>query len=137
VVPIAPGVTPASPAAPAIATDAGAKKQFAGSSFRIGGGSFGTYDIEASKTAIMARAGAINACYAATEFDAPDHQFTNWTFQVDPAGNVKSVGRTTSFDPHPKFDACIIPVLRTVKWPASASGGSPSVSFTSRTADNP
>lgn len=85
----------------------------------------------------MARGGAIGACYAATEFDAPDHQFTNWTFQVDPAGNVKSVGRTTSFEPHAKLDVCMISALRSVKWPATPAGGSPQVSFTSRTRDNP
>ena len=128
----------------AILTDAGGaggvpapKKQFAGSSFRVGGGTFGEFDIDASRAAINAKGGAINVCYAATEFDAPDHQFTNWTFQVDPAGNVKSVGRTTSSDPHPKFDACMIGALRQVKWPVSKAGGSPQVSFTSRTRDNP
>jgi eukaryotic-like serine/threonine-protein kinase len=141
----APAGAAAAPGAPvaavAIASDAGGaaapRKQFAGSSFRVGGGTFGDFDIDASRTAINARSGAITACYAATEFDAPDHQFTNWTFQVDPAGNVKSVGRTTSFELHPKFDACMIGALRQVKWPASKAGGSPQVSFTSRTRDNP
>jgi len=81
--------------------------------------------------------GGWGSVYAATELDAPDHQLTNWTFQVDPAGNVKSVGRTTSSDPHPKFDACMICALRQVTWPVSKAGGSPQVSFTSRTRDNP
>lgn len=57
--------------------------------------------------------------------------------QIDPAGNVKSVGRTTSFEPHPKFDACMVGALRQVKWPASKTGGSPHVNFTARTRDNP
>ena len=143
----APAVTPAAgapviPGAPAIVADAsapagGARKQFAGTSFRIGGGSFDSFDIDASKAAIMAKGGPIGACYAATEFDPPDHQFTDWTFQVDPAGNVKSVGRTTSFEPHAKFDACMVGALRQVKWPASKAGGSPHVNFTARTRDNP
>ena len=125
----------------AIVTDAGSgtavpKKQFAGSSFSLSGGTFGDFDIDAGKAAINAKAGAINACYAATEFDAPDHQFTNWTFQVDPAGNVKSVGRTTNFELHPKFDACMIGALRQVKWPASKAGGSPQIGFSSRTRNN-
>ena len=139
------GVAPAAGGAVApvaIVADAGGgaaapKKQFAGSSFRIGGGSFGDFDIDASKAAVNAKAGAINGCYASTEFDAPDHQFTNWTFQVDPAGNVKSVGRTTNFELHPKFDACMVGALRQVKWPATKAGGSPQVSFNSRTRDNP
>ena len=133
---------PGAPGPAAIVADAGApaggaKKQFAGTNFRIGGGAFDVFDIDASKAAIMAKGGAIGGCYAATEFDPPDHQFTDWTFQVDPAGNVKSVGRTTSFDPHPKFDACMIGALRQVKWPASKAGGSPHVNFTARTRDNP
>jgi serine/threonine protein kinase len=137
----APGA-PATPVAPAIVADAsapagGAKKQFAGTNFRIGGGTFESFDIDASKAAIMAKGGAIGACYAATEFDPPDHQFTDWTFQVDAGGNVKSVGRTTSFEPHPKFDACMVGALRQVKWPASKAGGSPHVNFTARTRDNP
>ncbi len=80
---------------------------------------------------------AVGACYAATEFDPPDHQFTDWIFQVDSAGNVKSVGRASSFEPHAKFDACMVGALRQVKWPASKAGGSPRVSFTARTRDNP
>jgi hypothetical protein len=140
-VPASPGIAPAPPggggAAPGIASDAGAKTQFAGSSFSVGGGTFGDYDIEASKAAIMAKGAALRACYAATEFEAPDHQFTNWSFQVDPAGNVKSVGRTTSANPHPRFDACMIGALRQIKWAATPRGGSPSVSFTSRTRANP
>ena len=133
---------PGAAVAPAIVADAsapagGAKKQFAGASFRIGGGTFESFDIDASKSAIMARSGAIGACYAATEFDPPDHQFTDWTFQVDSAGNVKSVGRASSFEPHAKFDACMVGALRQVKWPASKAGGSPRVSFTARTRDNP
>ena len=136
------GGAPGAPGAAAIVADAsapagGAKKQFAGTNFRIGGGSFDVFDIDASKAAIMAKGGAIGGCYAATEFDPPDHQFTDWTFSVDPAGNVKSVGRTTSFEPHPKFDACMIGALRQVKWPASKAGGSPHVNFTARTRDNP
>jgi hypothetical protein len=133
---------PGAPAPAAIVADAGApaggaKKQFAGTNFRIGGGAFDGFDIDASKAAIMAKGGAIGGCYAATELDPPDHQFTDWTFQVDPAGNVKSVGRTTAFDPHPKFDACMVGVLRQVKWAASKAGGAPHVNFTARTRDNP
>jgi hypothetical protein len=130
-------VAPPPAAAPAIVVDAGPRKQFAGSVFRISGGSFGEFDIDAGKAAINRMGGAINACYAATEFDPPDHQFTTWTFQVDPAGNVKSVGRATSADPHPKFDGCIIGALRQVKWPATKAGGSPQISLQSRTRDNP
>ena len=147
---VAPGAAPPAgqAAAPGAATavailiDAGGgaaapRKQFAGSSFRIGGGSFDVFDVELGKAAVMARSVAINSCYAATEFDAPDHQFVIWAFQVDAAGNVKSVSRATSTDPHPKYDGCMSGALRQVKWPASKAGASPSVTFASRTRDNP
>ncbi len=128
----------ASAAGPAAAPPGGAKKQFAGTTnWRIGGGSFDVFEIDPSKAAIMKLSGPITGCYAATEFDPPDHQFTDWTFQVDPAGNVKSVRRTTDFEPHPKFDVCMTGALRQVKWPATKAGGSPHVSFTARTRDNP
>ena len=124
-------------AAPAAVPPGGAKKQFAGTNWRIGGGSFDVFEIEPSKAAIMKVGGGISGCFAATEFDGPDHQFTDWTFQVDPSGNVKSVRRTTDFEPHPKFDACMIGALRQVKWAATKAGGSPHISFTARTRDNP
>lgn len=81
----------------------------------------------------MAKAGVITPCFAATEFEAPDHQITNWGFQVDPAGTVKSAGRLDSSDPHPKFNSCMAAALRQVKWPASKTGGSPNVFFMART----
>jgi serine/threonine-protein kinase len=128
--PVPPGVAP--PPAPALVVDAGPRKAFGGTTVDISGGSFGDFDIAASQAAIMRNAGALNACYAATEFDPPDHQATTWTIQVDPAGNVRSVQRTTSFDPHPKLDACVIGALRQVKWPTTKAGGSPHVSLRSR-----
>jgi hypothetical protein len=54
-----------------------------------------------------------------------------------PAGNVLGVRRTTDFQPHPKFDACMIGALRPVRFAASAAGGSMRVSFSARTRDNP
>jgi len=124
-----------------VIVDAGApapaRKQFAGTKWYIGGGSFEKYDIEKSKAAVMAHAGGISACFIATEFDPPDHQFTNWSFTVDSAGNTLGVRRLTDYQPHAKFDACIIPVLRIVRWEAIPGGGTPWVSLTARTKDNP
>jgi hypothetical protein len=116
-----------------LVVDAGPRKAFAGTTVEISGGSFAPFDIDASKAAIMRHAGAINACYAATEFEPPDHQATTWTFQVDPEGNVRSVQRTSSADPpHPRFDACVIGALRQVKWSTTKAGGSPHVGLRSR-----
>jgi len=139
----------ATPAATATATsssakaaakpDAGApRKQFAGSTnWRISGGSFERFGIPETKAAIMTQSSAIGACYAATEFDPPDHQFTDWTFRIAPTGDVVDVRRTTDFQPHPKFDVCMIAALRRVKLAPTPAGGSIRISFDARTKDNP
>jgi len=129
---------PVAPAAPAAAPDAGARKQFAGSTnWRLSGGTFNQFEIEPAKAAIMKMSGPITACYVATEFDPPDHQFTDWTFQIAPAGNVLSVRRTTDFQPHPKLDACLIAAFRQVRFAATPTGGPMQLSFSARTRDNP
>jgi len=136
----APGPAPAvvDAGTPLVVVDAGAtRKQYAGTRWYIGGGTFNHYEIEPSKAAIMARSGAISACFTMTEFDPPDHQFTNWTFEIAPSGAVTSVRRTTDYQLHPKFDACMIPALRQVRWAATPGGGTTQVSFTARTRDNP
>jgi len=114
-----------------------AKKQMAGSSVKISGGSYEKYEIEKGRAAVERVMPQLNGCYAATEFDPPDHQFTCWSFVIDGAGNVTSVKRSTEFDPHPKLDTCVIAALRSSKWPALAGGGSPQVCLAARTKDNP
>jgi hypothetical protein len=51
--------------------------------------------------------------------------------------HVLSVRRSTNFELHPKFDACMIAALRQVKWSAMLGGGTAQVSFSARTRDNP
>jgi hypothetical protein len=117
--------------------DAGTRRQWAGAIPRYGGGSFEKYDIAKSRAEIERVIPALSACYAATEFDPPDHQFTDWTLTIDPSGNVTNARRTTSHEPHPKLDPCVIRALRTMKWEALPGGGTPRISLTARTRDNP
>jgi hypothetical protein len=122
----------------AVVVDAGGpRKQMAGPNPYISSGTYEKYDIDKSKAAIGVVMPAVKQCYVATEFEPPDHQFTYWTFTMDAAGNVTSVRRTTSADPHPRFDACMIAALRQVKWPAMPGGGTAQVGFSARTRDNP
>jgi serine/threonine-protein kinase len=134
----APGVVDAG-AAPVVVLDAGAgpRKQMAGTNPDIRGGSFGKYDIEKSKAAVRAVMPQIRACYVATEFDPPDHQFTYWTLTVDAAGNVTNARRKTEWQPHPAFDACIVRTLKAVKLQALPGGGELDIDLTARTKDNP
>ncbi|MDF2694982.1 MAG: serine/threonine protein kinase [Labilithrix sp.] len=144
---IAPGPTPPSPVpAPVtvdagggrVATvDAGTKKQWAGATPRYGGGTFGKYDLAKSRLEIERILPQLSVCYAATEFEPPDHQFTYWTLTIDPSGRVTSARRSTDFEPHAKLDACVIPILKTMKWEALPGGGTPQISLTARTRDNP
>jgi serine/threonine protein kinase len=120
-----------------IAPDAGAKKQMAGTRPAFSGGSFGKYDIAKGKAALERVMPQLSGCYAATEYEAPDHQFTSWTLTIDPKGNVTSARRTTEYDPHPRLDGCVIAALRLTKWEAIPGGGSPQISLSARTRDNP
>jgi len=131
-----PGVDAGTP--PPVVVDAGGpKKQWAGTSPSISGGSFGKYDIDKTKAAVSMVMPQIHACYAATEFDPPDHQFTYWTLVVDPTGNVKNAHRKTDFEPHPKLDGCVVSALRLAKLQAIPGGGELDIGFSARTRDNP
>jgi serine/threonine protein kinase len=117
-------------------TAAPARPQMAGASARISGGSYAPFKVAEGRAAVEPVMPAISACFAATEFDPPEHQFTDWLLEVDPAGVVTSARRTTRHEPHPKLDACVIAALRTTTWPATPGGGTPRISLSSRTRDN-
>jgi len=118
--------------------DAGTTRpQMAGSTVRISGGTFEKYDIEKSKTAVGMVQPQLNACYAATEFDPPNHEFTCWTLTIDPNGNVTNAKRSTDHEPHAKLDPCVSAAFRMSKWQALPSGGTPQVCLAARRRDNP
>jgi hypothetical protein len=101
------------------------------------GGVFAGYESADWRSAIAATMPLLTPCYAATEFDPPDHQFTVWVMEVAAAGNVLSVRRKTDFAPHPKLDACVVSALRTAKFPVIAKPTTIEVSLSARTRDNP
>jgi serine/threonine-protein kinase len=119
--------------------DAGAtaRRQFGGTAPKISGGVFEKYDIDKSKAALQRVMPQLTQCFVTSEFDPPDHQFTSWTLLIDAAGNVLSVRRTTSVDPHPKLDLCVTFAFRASKWQAIPGGGNPRVDLTARNRDNP
>jgi hypothetical protein len=138
------GKTTTDAGAPAIVVvDAGgggstARKQYAGgANVYLAGGSFEKYPLGPSREAIERHMPQIKACYVATEYDPPDHQFNYYTVTIDPAGNVTSVAPVTDASNHPKLNPCLFAVLRQVKFAAIPGGGSIRISFTARTRDNP
>ncbi|MBS2018278.1 MAG: protein kinase [Deltaproteobacteria bacterium] len=133
-----PNTTPAPSAAPSAsaAPAASGPKQFAGTRWGLTGGTFNDYDIEQSRNAVMRMSGPIQACYNATEFEPPDHQFTSFVFTVAPSGAVTNVVKVSSGS-HPKFDTCMLAALRGVRFQALPKGGQIQIGFGARTKDNP
>ena len=132
------GATPSaipSAAPSASAAPAATQKQMAGTRWQIRGGTFNAYDIEQSRASVMKMSGAIQTCYNTTEFDPPNHEFTNFQFSVAPTGAVTSVVMISS-PPHPKFGPCMIASLRQVRFQALPGGGTLSITFGARTKEN-
>jgi serine/threonine-protein kinase len=132
----APGAAPAVPdagAAPPVAS----RKQMGGTSPFIGAMDASPYEIAEVRTAVNGVMGAVAGCYAATEFDPPDHQFNFYFISVGPTGQVTGVAPVTDASNHPKLNPCLSNALRGAKFPAKPGGGRPKISFTARTKDNP
>ncbi len=123
-----------------VTIDAGApRKQYAGSVGELKGGIYTDLPIEETKAAVRSRQAAINACYAATEFEPPDHQFNGWDVDLDPVGHAVAVRPTTKDARHPHLDACMMPILRSVAYPANPLKRPTTITlhFSARTRDNP
>ena len=118
--PTAPSPSP-SPSAPA---DGGAPsaKSYGGPRAEVGAGTYGgdaDHDFVApTRAAIAAEKSRIDACYAAAQFDPPEHTHLGWTIDVEPSGRARSVRPTTSSGRVPRLDACMIPILAGIRYPA-------------------
>jgi serine/threonine protein kinase len=92
------------------------------------------FEIDEVKRVVATRAGAINACYAAAQFDPVDHQYE--TFHITVADDGKVTGVVVSGLPPfaASLDACMIKVLFTLPFgaPANNKGGTLQVGFRAR-----
>ena len=93
------------------------------------------YEIEAVRTAYGAIAGTVNACFAATEFDAPEHQFMDYSFTVDAAGTITAVGVVGTGDRCVALDVCMNQALRSLQLGPTSKPGTVNVFFTARYKD--
>jgi hypothetical protein len=95
------------------------------------------YEIETVRNAYAAIAADVNACYAATEFDAPDHQFMDYSFTVDAGGTITNVGVVGTGERCVALDVCMSQSLRKLSLGVPAKPGTVNVFFTARLKTNP
>jgi serine/threonine-protein kinase len=93
------------------------------------------YEIEAVHSAYAGVAGAVNACFAATEFDAPEHQFEDYSLTVDAAGTITAVGIVGTGERCVALDTCMNQALRGMQLGPTAKPGTMSLFFTARFKD--
>jgi eukaryotic-like serine/threonine-protein kinase len=128
--------TPTAPTKPA--TPAATRKQYAGATARYSGGEFPQpFTIPGCRAALESVMPLINRCYAATEFEPPDHQFVYWTVDINPAGTATATGTLGTAPRNAKLDVCVGGALRAARWPTTDTGGRIKVSLSARTRDNP
>jgi serine/threonine-protein kinase len=121
VAPTAPADAGAAPQVAAV--DAGSpRKAYGGRRAELGAGSYGgdaDHDYVAPTRAAIARVQSlVDACFAATEYDPPEHVNPMWTIDVLSSGRAGAVRPSPGAGNQPKLDACMIPVLRGVTYPA-------------------
>ncbi len=82
-------------------------------------------DVTGSRNAITAALPRLDACFAASETEAPGHETATYDLDLAPTGVVTRAepagaaqGARTS-----RLDACVVTVLRGVRLPRSAGGG--------------
>ena len=137
--PAGPNAAPTAPPAPTKpAATVVPRKQYAGATARYSGGEYPKpFTIPGCRDAINSVLPLINRCYAATEFEPPDHQFVYWTVDINPAGAATAVGPVGTAPRNAKLDVCVGGAFRAARWPATDTGGRIKISLTARTRDNP
>ncbi|MDB5221132.1 MAG: serine/threonine protein kinase [Myxococcaceae bacterium] len=141
--PGAPGAAtaPATPAAPGVA-DAGTAptaappsggQRMAARSATLSLGDC-TFDLAECQSAIGKVMPSVQACFAATEFDAPNHEVADYSITLDKTGAVTDVRRhkTGGNVVHPKLDGCVGSAIRRAKYPTSPSNTRVEVLFRAR-----
>ena len=109
-------------------------KPYGGPSGFHAGGNFGdcpTCDWEAWNTVLDAKGSQISACYKASEFEPPRHEYPEYLVHVNADGKFAAIDALS--EKTPNLDACLGAVIRSV--PLSKPSGGPGtfhVSFTGR-----
>lgn len=84
----------------------------------------GTLDAEAVRVAVTGVLPRIDACFAATELEAPNHESAAYDLDVAASGEVRRAEPATAVGRTVKLDACVVQNLRAIRMPRStkASG---------------
>jgi serine/threonine-protein kinase len=126
----------ASVAAPMASKAKPAQPRMSGHSAYLSGMSTNNvYEIETVRTAYAGIASAVNACFAATEFDPPEHQFEDYSFTVDAAGTITSVGVVGTGERCVALDVCMNQAIRSMQLGPTAKPGTVNIFFTARFKD--
>ena len=80
-------------------------------------------DANGSRNAVNAALPRLDACFAASELEAPNHETATYDLDLAPTGVVTRAEPAAPGARAPRLDACVVSVLRGVRLPRSASGG--------------
>jgi hypothetical protein len=116
-------------AAPATAEGPRGPARFGGTKARLAVTSGGAMDPEAVRAALAGALPKIDACFAATELEAPNHESAAYDLDVLASGEVKRVEVGTPANRAAKLDACVLQNLRGVRMPKSARASTVKLTF--------
>jgi hypothetical protein len=106
-------------------------QRMAGTKARLAVTSAGALDPEAVRAALTTTLPRIDACFAATELDPPNHESAAYDLDVAPTGEVKRAEPATSTGSSrsAKLDACVVERLRSARMPKSAKPSTVRLTF--------
>ncbi|HSO38353.1 MAG TPA: hypothetical protein VLT33_37750, partial [Labilithrix sp.] len=137
------GVTPATTGTSNGAGDNGPRAQPRANDARAQGGTkakaivlaTGALDVEGARAAVNAALPRIDACFAASELEAPNHETAAYDLDVAPSGTVTRAEPATAAGRAPRLDACVTSALRAARLPRSPGGSKVKVILTARVGD--
>jgi hypothetical protein len=100
-----------------------------GSKARLAVTSAGSLDPEAVRAATTSALPRIDACFAATELEPPNHESAAYDLDVAPTGEVRRAEPATPVGRSTKLDACVVERLRALRMPRSAKPSTVKLTF--------
>ncbi|MDB4935810.1 MAG: hypothetical protein JWP87_2782, partial [Labilithrix sp.] len=107
----------------------GSTARMGGKKARLAVTSAGALDPEAVRAATTSALPHIDACFAATELEAPNHESAAYDLDVAPSGEVKRAEPATPSGRSSKLDACVVELLRSIRLPKSAKASTVTLTF--------
>lgn len=146
----APGAAPGGAASPSTTTTAApgetaprAQQRPTSATSRVMGGTkarlsaltAGSLDLEGARAAIGTALPRIDACFANSELEPPNHESAAYDLEVAPSGAVTRADPATQTGRAAKLDTCVGAALRSARMPKSAGGSRVKLVLSARIAD--